>query len=46
LLLAATTLEETGVSTAVVIEMLRRGAAFAEDMLGQLAERAAERRTA
>jgi hypothetical protein len=41
-LLAATTLQETGVSAAVVIDVLRRGAAFAEDVLERLSARAAE----
>jgi hypothetical protein len=45
-LLAATTLQETGVSPAVVIDILRRGAAFAEDVLERLSAGAAERQTA
>jgi hypothetical protein len=35
-LLAATTLEETGVAPAVIIDVLRRGAALAEDVLERL----------
>jgi hypothetical protein len=45
-LLAATTLQETGVSPAVVIDVLRRGAAFAEDVLERLTAGAAARQSA
>jgi hypothetical protein len=45
-LLAARTLEETGVSAEVVVNVLRRAAACAEDALDGLAARAVERQSA
>jgi len=45
-LLAAATLQETGVAAEVIIDVLRRGAAFAEAALEQLAVGAAERQSA
>jgi hypothetical protein len=45
-LLAATTLQETGVSSAVVIDVLRRGAALAEVSLERLSAGAAARQSA
>jgi hypothetical protein len=45
-LLAAQTLQETGVSADVVVNVLRRAAACAEDALDGLTARAVERRSA
>jgi hypothetical protein len=45
-LLAARTLEETGVSTEVVVNVLRRAATCAEDMLERLAAGVVQRQSA
>jgi hypothetical protein len=45
-LLAAATLQETGVSSEVIIDVLRRGTALAETALEQLAAGAGERQSA